>query len=173
MTKSTVSPAGMRILKLLVGSPPKSVADLIEDTGVTRTAVTEQLNELVVAGLVEKETERLTGRGRPRHVYTATEDAILMFYGVTRNPVVPVIWDVLRNEGGEQLLDKVSRKVSEALAARYTNRISGSTPEDRLREFCEILRTPKTTKKSRSTSDLARSSGCTKTRESSVTSTRR
>jgi len=40
MTGTTVSPAAMRIVRLLVGSRPKTVAELIEGTGVTRTAVT-------------------------------------------------------------------------------------------------------------------------------------
>ncbi len=64
MTKDiTVSQAGLRIIKLLVGHPPKNVAGLIRATGVTRTAVTEQLNDLVAAQLVERSVERLA---RPR-----------------------------------------------------------------------------------------------------------
>ena len=40
MLNATISPAGLRIVKLLVGHPPKTVASLIRATGVTRTAVT-------------------------------------------------------------------------------------------------------------------------------------
>ena len=76
MADATVSAAGLRIVKLLVGNPPQTVSDLIDTTGVTRTAVTEQLNELVAAGFVERSTERLTGRGRPRHLYKATDAAL-------------------------------------------------------------------------------------------------
>ena len=39
-SEAAVSEAGMRIVRLLVGNRPRSVADLIEATGVTRTAVT-------------------------------------------------------------------------------------------------------------------------------------
>lgn len=52
-------------MKLLVGNPPQTITDLIRAAGVTRTAVTEQLNELVAAGFVERSMERLSGRGRP------------------------------------------------------------------------------------------------------------
>ena len=68
MVHATVTPAGLRVVKLLVGNPPQSIADLMDATGVTRTAVTEQLNELVAAGFVERRTERVAGRGRPRHL---------------------------------------------------------------------------------------------------------
>ena len=61
--EALVSQAGMRIVRLLVGRPPQSVTDLIEAAGVTRTAVTEQLNELLAAGFVERTTERPMGRG--------------------------------------------------------------------------------------------------------------
>ncbi|MFZ5831917.1 MAG: MarR family transcriptional regulator, partial [Planctomycetota bacterium] len=70
-----ISASGMRLIKLLVGSRPQTVAELIEATGVTRTAVTEQLNELVAAGFVDRGTERLPGRGRPRYLYSATQSA--------------------------------------------------------------------------------------------------
>ena len=70
---------GLRIVKLLAGQSPKTVASLIRSMGITRTAVTEQLNDLVGAGLVERAVERLPGRGRPRHVYKATNAALLLF----------------------------------------------------------------------------------------------
>ena len=54
MPDAIISAAGLRIVKLLVGNPPQTVSDLIGATRVTRTAVTEQLNELVAAGYVER-----------------------------------------------------------------------------------------------------------------------
>ena len=56
--EAAVSAAGMRIIRLLVGCPPKSIAELIDATEVTRTAVTEQLSELVAAGFVERTIQR-------------------------------------------------------------------------------------------------------------------
>ena len=50
----------MRVVKLLVGHAPRSVGELIDETGVTRTAVTEQLNELMAAGFVERTVEKLS-----------------------------------------------------------------------------------------------------------------
>ena len=48
MADATISAAGLRIAKLLVGHPPQTVSDLLDAAGVTRTAVTEQLNEAAV-----------------------------------------------------------------------------------------------------------------------------
>ena len=58
MYGATISAAGMRLIKLLVGHTPRTTAELIDEIGVTRTAITEQLNELLHAGFV---TRTITG----------------------------------------------------------------------------------------------------------------
>ena len=100
---ATISPAGLRIMKLLVGNPPQTVAELIRAAGVTRTAVTEQLNELVAAGFVERDTQRLPGRGRPRHLYRATDAALVLLFASNQRLVVPAIWRAILDVGGEEL----------------------------------------------------------------------
>jgi predicted transcriptional regulator len=80
MPDATISAAGLRVVRLLVGNPPQTVSSLIRATGVTRTAVTEQLNELIAAGFVERDTERLSGRGRPRHLYRTTQAALVLLF---------------------------------------------------------------------------------------------
>ena len=59
----SVSTAGMRMMNLLVGKPPQTVQELVDSTDVTRTAITEQLNELLGAGLIERKRQPPTGRG--------------------------------------------------------------------------------------------------------------
>jgi predicted ArsR family transcriptional regulator len=140
MADSTVSPAGMRVMRLLVGKPPQTVADLIGATGVTRTAVTEQLNELVAAGFVERGTERLAGRGRPRHVYTATTASLISLFANHHHLVVPAIWRAIEEVGGEELTGDILRRVSRELANHYKRRITARDPRKRLRRFAELLR---------------------------------
>lgn len=141
MPDPTVSAAGMRIVKLLVGNPPQTVADLISASGVTRTAVTEQLNELVAAGFVQRDTERLPGRGRPRHLYSATDASLRLLFANNQHLVVPAIWKAIAELGGKALTRKVLRRVSQSLADHYKRRITVKGPEKRLREliapFCE------------------------------------
>jgi predicted ArsR family transcriptional regulator len=139
MAEATVSAAGMRIVRLLVGTPPQTVAQMIRATGVTRTAVTEQLNELVAGGFVERTTERLPGRGRPRHLYSATHAALLLLFASNQRLVVPAVWRAIDKIGSVDLTRKVLEHVSEELADHYRRRISGTTPEERLHEMCQLL----------------------------------
>lgn len=136
---AAITPAAMRIVKLLVGNRPLTVADLIAATGVTRTAVTEQLNELVAAGFVERTIERLPGRGRPRHLYSATTAALLLLFASNQRLVVPAIWRAIRDLGGQELLRQVVARVTEIIADHYRPRITGQTPEERLRQVNDLL----------------------------------
>lgn len=136
---TTVTAAAMRIVRLLVGNPPATVADLIAAMGVTRTAVTEQLNELVAAGFVERTTERLPGRGRPRHLYATTTAALLLLFASNQRLVVPAIWQAVAEEGGPELLSKVVGRVTRSMAQRYCERVTAATPEDRLRQVNDLL----------------------------------
>lgn len=139
MADTMVSAAGLRIIKLLVGNPPLSVSDLIKATGVTRTAVTEQLNELVNAGLVEQNAERLPGRGRPRHLYKTTDAALVLLSSANQRMVVPAIWQTLNEIGGEELTCKVLQRVSTLLADFYNNKITAKDPKARLRQVMELM----------------------------------
>jgi len=139
MAEATVSAASMRIVRLLVGNPPQTVADLIKNTGVTRTAVTEQLNELVGAGFVERTVERLPGRGRPRHLYSATQAAMVLLFASNQRLVVPAMWRAIEELGGESLSQRVAAKVSDALAEHYRSRLRSADPQARLRELADVL----------------------------------
>ena len=137
---AAVGAAGMRIVRLLVGQPPQTIASLIAASGVTRTAITEQLNELVESGFVERTTERLSGRGRPRHLYAATNDALLLLLSTSQRLVVPAIWAAIDQIGGEILARKVLRRVGQILGKHYKEQVAGKTPRQRLVEMGRILR---------------------------------
>jgi predicted ArsR family transcriptional regulator len=134
-----VSAAGMRIVRLLVGNKPRTMSELIDATGVTRTAVTEQLNELVAAGFVERETEHLSGRGRPRHLFKTTDAALLLLFPSNQQLAVSSLWKAIEDVGGEELKHKILRKLSRILGESYSRRISAKKPEERLRQFADIL----------------------------------
>ena len=139
MADATVTAAGLRIIRLLVGQPPQTVADLTEATGVTRTAVTEQLNDLVAGGFAERFTERLPGRGRPRHLYRATAAAHLLLFADHQRLVVPAIWQSIEEVGGQELCQRVRRRTSAALADYYKRRITATEPGERLRQMVAML----------------------------------
>ena len=139
MAGATITAAGMRVVKLLVGHAPRTVAELIDETGVTRTAVTEQLNEMVAAGFVEQTVEKLPGRGRPRHLYSATKAALVLLFANNQQLVVPAIWKAIQKIGGEKLTKKVLRFVGRSLAEHYSERITAATPQKRVEQFLAIL----------------------------------
>jgi predicted ArsR family transcriptional regulator len=136
---ATISAAGMRIIRLMVGKPPVSISELIRAMGVTRTAITEQLNELIAAGFVERTLERLPGRGRPRHLYALTANALLVVFTSHQQLIVPAIWRAVGEIGGPELTRKVIKKVSQSLVDYYRTRVSGESVDDRLRQLAEVL----------------------------------
>jgi predicted ArsR family transcriptional regulator len=138
--EAPVSPAGMRVVRLLVGRRPQSVAELMEAAGVTRTAVTEQLHELLAGGFVERTTERPNGRGRPRHLYRVTNLALLLLFAGNQQLLVPALWEALEETGGDELKRKVLKRVSRKMAGHYKDRITGKTPQERLAQLADALR---------------------------------
>ncbi len=140
LTELSVSSAGMRLVKRMVGNPPMSIAQLMEATGVTRTAVTEQLGELMGGGFVERRLERLPGRGRPHHLYTATHAALLLLFPGAQQLVVPAMWTAIEEAGGEPLTRRVMIRVAHQLARHYRNRIRGRSPRKRLEQISAVLR---------------------------------
>lgn len=139
MPDAVLSSAAMRIVKLLVGMPPQTVAQLMDAMGVTRTAITEQLNELMSAGFVERGSERLPGRGRPRHLFSATEAALFLLFANNQRTVVPAIWKAVGEIGGDKLVRDVMKRVSKTLADQYARKVKGADPEQRLRQLVDLL----------------------------------
>ncbi len=139
LDRASVSSAGMRIIRLLVGLPPQTVASLIEETGVTRTAVTEQLNELAAAGYLERTTERLAGRGRPRHLYKVTDAALMLLFASNQRLLVPAIWNAVNKTCDRRTIDRIIDEVSRSLAAHYRTKITAKRPETRLKQMTKLL----------------------------------
>jgi len=139
MAEATVNAAGMRIVKLLLGNTSRTVADLMNETGVTRTAVTAQLNELMEAGFVERKSEHLSGRGRPHNRYSATDAALLLLFTSHERMVGPAIWKAIDAIGGEELRNQILEHVSKTLAEHYCQNIHSQDPEERLRAMTDLL----------------------------------
>ena len=139
MPDVTISTAGLRIVKLLVGRPPQTIVDLSRAAGVTRTAVVEQLNELAATGFVEQHIQRLPGRGRPRHLYQATDAALALLFPGNQRLVVPAVWRAILDLGGENLVEKVLKRVGRTLAAHYSSQITAKKPRERLRQLIALF----------------------------------
>lgn len=139
MPEATISPASLRIIKLLVGRPPQTIANLIRMTGVTRTAVAEQLNELAAAGMVAWETQRLPGRGRPRRLYKVTDAALVGLFPGNQRLVVPAILRAIMEIGGDEMFDNVISRVGRIIGEHYAAQITARKPQERLRQLVALL----------------------------------
>ena len=140
MPEVAINAAAMRIVRLLVGNPPQTIAELIRTTGVTRTAVSEQLNELVAGGFVTRTMERLPGRGRPRYLYAATNAALALMRCRSHQSVIPAIWKAIDHVGGRELTRKILKRVVQSIVESYRSRITGRTTRERFRQLTEVLR---------------------------------
>ncbi len=138
MSATVVTPAGMRIIRLLVGRPPQNIAQLVSESGVTRTAVTEQLNELSEAGFVRRTLEH-TQRGRPRYLYEATDAALRALFANNQRLLAPALLRAITEIGGAALSQSVLDHVSQSLARHYNDKITATDPPERLRELAKIL----------------------------------
>jgi DeoR family transcriptional regulator, suf operon transcriptional repressor len=139
MPDVSISPASLRIVRLLVGHPPKTVAELIRAAGVTRTAVTEQLNELMAAGFVERAVEQSSARGRPRHLYKSTNAAMVLLFPGNQQLVAPALWRAVFDVGGEGMMKRVVKRVSRAMAEYYSRKITAKKPQERLRQLFALF----------------------------------
>lgn len=136
---AVVTPAGMRIIRLLVGNPPQTMAELVEQLGVTRTAVNEQLHELIRHGFVERTAERI-GRGRPKHLYTATHAALAHLFANNQRLVAPAMLRAIDEIGGPELSAQVLQHASSRLSEHYRATITAKTPAERMKQLADLLR---------------------------------
>ena len=134
----SISPAAYRILSLLVGNPPQSVAQLTRSSGVTRTAVIEQLNELMAQDYVARRVDKTQRRGRPRHLYSATELAIERIFPPSPH-ILPAVVEAIESCGGPQLRRQVFAQLGQVLAQRYRPKVQALGPRERLEQLSQLL----------------------------------
>lgn len=137
MTPIPVSESGLRLMRLLVGRPPQTLHQLMAGAGVTRTAVTEQIAVLTASGYIERRVER-GGRGRPHHLYQAT-DAALQLFPTQERRLVPALFEAVEEVAGRELLAAILDRVVDKLTAFYRARISAESPEERLRQLMTMM----------------------------------
>jgi predicted ArsR family transcriptional regulator len=135
-----ISNANMRIIAIMAGRPPMTVHDLVAATGVTRTAVTEQLHDLETHELVSRTVEKAARRGRPRHLYTTTPAALRQLFQNQYCFLFPFMQQAVVEIGGEELLEDVTQRVSQMLVENYRPRVTAKTPPERLKELAEIFK---------------------------------
>lgn len=125
------------ILDLLRQAGGLCVADLVEQTGVTGTAVRQRLNRLMGQGLVERQLER-AARGRPSHKYRLTEKG-LRGTGDNYADLAIVLWNEVRAIQDPEVRRGLLQRLAESLAQRYAGQIEGRTLAEKMQSLSALL----------------------------------
>lgn len=136
---TSISEPAMRIMKQLVGRPPQTISELVKSLDVTRTAVCEQLDELIARRYVHQSREHDGRRGRPRYLFSATDLAMRQLFEGNQDVVVPAMWRSIRQHFGDEAVDTIVFDIARELAEKFVHLITATTFRGRMKEFVALL----------------------------------
>ncbi len=126
------------LLDLIRRSGPLTITEMVKDLGVTSTAVRNRLSRLIETGLVERETQA-GSRGRPRHVYQAS-DLARRRLGQNYADLAVVLWDEMMTTVEDRRLRRLLfARITDRLADLYRREVSGPEWEGRLVQLSNLL----------------------------------
>jgi predicted ArsR family transcriptional regulator len=144
-TPEVGSPA-RQVVELLARREHMTVAELVEATGVTTTAVRLQVNRLLAEGWIAS-TKRRGGPGRPADVLTLSKAGRHLFGQHAEDLCKLIIDELLKSEGAartKRIMRGVSRRMAEQFrlnmggGARHGAVGSGDVSE-RLARFAQLM----------------------------------
>jgi predicted ArsR family transcriptional regulator len=126
-----------KILQTLLRKPKITINDLAGAVGINPISVRHHLTNLQVEGLVSADEER-HGVGRPRLVYSLTED------GMERFPtrylrLTTRLLSQMKETMPAPVVSKLFNQIAEDLANEYASQITGMSMEERLDFVKEML----------------------------------
>ena len=126
-----------KILQTLLRQPRRTINELAEAVGINPISVRHHLTNLQVEGLVAAEEER-HGVGRPRLVYTLTEDGMEKFPTRYLRLTTRLLTQMKESMPGP-VVSKLFSQIAEDLASEYSDQIQGLDMEERLDFVKEML----------------------------------
>jgi predicted ArsR family transcriptional regulator len=119
-----------RILQTLLRTPNRTINELAESVGINPISVRHHITNLQVEGLVAADEER-HGVGRPRLVYSLTEDGMEKF--PTRYlRLTTRLLQQLKDTMPKPMVARLFNQIAEDLAHDYEGQMQGLTMEERL-----------------------------------------
>lgn len=126
-----------RILQTLLRKPRITINEIAEAVGINPISVRHHLTNLQVEGLVKAEEER-HGVGRPRLVYSLTEDGMEKF--PTRYlRLTTRLLTQMKETMPAPVVSKLFNQIAEDLASEYASQMQGLSMEERLDFVKEML----------------------------------
>jgi predicted ArsR family transcriptional regulator len=126
-----------KILQTLLRKPKITINDLAEAVGINPISVRHHLTNLQMEGLIAAEEEH-HGVGRPRLVYSLTEDGMERFPTKYLRLTTRLLAQMKETMPGP-VVTKLFNQVAEDLASEYSSQIQGLSMEERLEFVKELL----------------------------------
>src|SRR5512139_336642 len=126
-----------KILQTLLRKPKITINELAEAVGINPISVRHHLTNLQMEGLVASDEER-HGVGRPRLVYSLTEDGMERFPTKYLRLTTRLLAQMKETMPGP-LVSKLFNQIAEDLASEYASQIQGMDMEERLEFVKELL----------------------------------
>jgi predicted ArsR family transcriptional regulator len=135
---STISEKSDRaLIDFLRRNGPATIAQLVEELGVTATAVRQRLARLTREGIIAREAWR-QARGRPNHRYSLTEKGE-QHSGTNFNDLAIVLWEEMKAIDDPAVRRGLLKRIAERFMAKYRGRIAGESLSDRMASVAGLM----------------------------------
>lgn len=126
-----------RILRILLKNPGSAINDLARAVDINPISVRHHLSNLQIEGLIKSQEER-HGVGRPRLIYSLTEQGMEKF--PTRYlRLTSRLLDQLKSSLPAPMVSKLFAEMAASMAEDYTEQMQGLSMEERLELVCDLL----------------------------------
>ena len=125
-----------KILQTLLRKPKMTINELAEAVGINAISVRHHLTNLTAEGLISAEEER-HGVGRPRLMYSLTEDGMEKF-PTNYLRLTTRLLDQMKDSMPGPVVAKLFSQIAEDMASEYSDQIKGLSMEDRL-DFVQAM----------------------------------
>jgi DeoR family suf operon transcriptional repressor len=126
-----------KILQSLLRKPKITINELAEAVGINPISVRHHLTNLQMEGLIAADEER-HGVGRPRLVYSLTEDGMERFPTKYLQLTTRLLTQMKESMPGP-VVAQLFNQIAEDLAKEYSSQIQGMTMEERLEFVKDML----------------------------------
>jgi predicted ArsR family transcriptional regulator len=114
-----------------------TISSLVQEMGVTATAVRQRLQRLMADGLIERRTERKT-RGRPNHRYSLTGKGERAA-GTNFADMAIVLWEEVKSIPDSEVRRGLLKRIAGRLVERYRGEVTGDTLGDRMHALSRLM----------------------------------
>jgi predicted ArsR family transcriptional regulator len=114
-----------------------TISSLVEEMGVTATAVRQRLQRLMAEGLIERRAERKI-RGRPNHRYSLTEKGERSA-GTNFADMAIVLWEEVKSVPDLEVRRGLLKRIADRLVERYRGKVSGDTLGERMTSLSRLM----------------------------------